>query len=238
MLDILGKSKEPKLIQKHIRKFFEGIQTLVIKNKETEDGLVTTGGISHDGEILPFVKLISLKGRVEHWMESILIGMRNGLQCALHDCIYDKKGNKQKDEWVKKWQGQVTITAGCIAFTKNCSNILESIKKGTENRSLRTIKKKLNRYIHCLSNLVCDSQMGKINHSKTVALITLEIYHRDVLEKLIKCKCKSVQDFAWLSQLRFGFNNTGKCFVKQMNFTIAYNYEYQGNNGRLVGKST
>ena len=63
--------------------------------------------------------------------------------------------------------------------------------------------------------------MGKVNHSKTVALITSEIYHRDVLETFIKGKCKSVHDFIWLSQLCFGFNNTGKCFVKQMNSGIS-----------------
>ena len=38
-----------------------------------------------------------------------------------------------------------------------------------------------------------------------VALITMEIHNRDVIERMVKANCNSVSDFEWLSQLRFVF---------------------------------
>jgi dynein heavy chain, axonemal len=44
--------------------------------------------------------------------------------------------------------------------------------------------------------------LSKIERNKVVALITMEIHNRDVMERMIKAGCASVQDFEWLSQLR------------------------------------
>ena len=66
----------------------------------------------------------------------------------------------------------------------------------------------------------------------------MEIYSRDVMERMIKAGSSNVQDFEWMSQLRFYFNadegEYGLAVVKQVNATLEYSYEYQGNNGRLV----
>jgi dynein heavy chain len=81
-------------------------------------------------------------------------------------------------------------------------------------------------------------QLSVIERSKLVALITMEIHNRDVMDRMIRASCSSVQDFEWLSQLRFIFAKDqgpyGLCSVRQTNSTLEYSYEYQGNNGRLV----
>ena len=54
----------------------------------------------------------------------------------------------------------------------------------------------------------------------------------------MKNGCVDPQSFLWLSQLRFVFNADdgpyGTCRVQQINHTLPYLYEYQGNHGRLV----
>jgi dynein heavy chain len=70
---------------------------------------------------------------------------------------------------------------------------------------------------------------------QVVALITLEVHARDVIDRLIKAGTTSVLDFQWVSQLRFYWTaDQGGCIVKQVLSTFQYGYEYQGNNGRLV----
>ena len=66
----------------------------------------------------------------------------------------------------------------------------------------------------------------------------MELHSRDVMERMIKAGCASVQDFEWICQLRLVIEKDdgqyGLCWVKQLNCILEYSYEYQGNNGRLV----
>lgn len=50
-----------------------------------------------------------------------------------------------------------------------------------------------------------------------VALITIEVHARDVIEKLAKSGCSSTNDFEWVSQLRFYWDREqAGCVVKQV----------------------
>lgn len=130
------------------------------------------------------------------------------------------------------------ITSGAIAWTLGCTKALHSIESGKNKHALRMLKKKQKKYLKKLTELVRDPNLNNINRSKTVALITMEIHNRDVIERLIKRDCNDPQSFTWLSQLRFNFDvhdgQYGECKVQQTNCTLPYSYEYQGNNGRLV----
>ena len=44
--------------------------------------------------------------------------------------------------------------------------------------------------------------LTKIQRQKIVALVTIEVHARDVIEKMIKSGCGDVTAFEWLSQLR------------------------------------
>merc|ERR1719361_174792 len=51
-------------------------------------------------------------------------------------------------------------------------------------------------------------------------------------------KCTNANAFEWTSQLRFEYvkedGEVGKAYALQTNSRFNYEYEYQGNNGRLV----
>ena len=50
-----------------------------------------------------------------------------------------------------------------------------------------------------------------------VSLITIEVHARDVIEKLGKSNCTSTNDFEWVSQLRFYWDQElNDCVVKQV----------------------
>ena len=82
------------------------------------------------------------------------------------------------------------------------------------------------------------STKDKVQRKKLVALITVEVHSRDVLDKLAKVPNIDDNAFEWLMQLRFYWEKeqgpTGDCVVRQTNTKFTYGYEYLGNSGRLV----
>ena len=56
---------------------------------------------------------------------------------------------------------------------------------------------------------------------QVVALITIEVHARDVIEKLGKVGCTNPNDFEWVSQLRFYWDkDQHDCLVKQVGITL------------------
>jgi len=107
LLEILGKSKDPLEVQKHIKKCFEGVHTMIIDEKQKGSSVISTSGVmASDKEALYFSEKVKLEGPVEIWLETILKAMRLGVKISLHGAICDNKG-KKKEERVNKWQGQV-----------------------------------------------------------------------------------------------------------------------------------
>lgn len=77
--------------------------------------------------------------------------------------------------------------------------------------------------------------LPKMVRAKVVALVTIEVHARDVIEKLIKASVNDVTAFEWLMQLRVYWDKEiDDCVVRQTNTQFQYGYEYLGNSGRLV----
>ena len=61
------------------------------------------------------------------------------------------------------------------------------------------------------------------------------MHARDVVAQLAEAKVTDVNDFAWLSQLRYYYSNPIEgLMVKMINSVQHYGYEYLGNSARLV----
>ena len=68
-----------------------------------------------------------------------------------------------------------------------------------------------------------------------MALVTIEVHGRDVIDLLIKRGEFDISSFAWLQQLRLYWDRTiDDCIVRQTNTQFQYGYEYLGNSGRLA----
>ncbi|CAM9519888.1 unnamed protein product [Discosporangium mesarthrocarpum] len=193
-----------------------------------------SGLTSPDGENVELASNLIIDGAVELWLVALELAMQVALQKLLAASLQAYKGKKEK--WVKEYQGQLLISTGAIQWTTDCSKALNSLSSGNKS-ALKALKKKQVGYLNKMSDMV-RGQLTKIERNKLVALITMEIHNRDVMERMIKAGCSSTQDFEWLSQLRFVFNREegqyGICIVRQTNCQLEYSYEYQGNNGRLV----
>ncbi|XP_044001574.1 dynein axonemal heavy chain 1-like [Aphidius gifuensis] len=69
------------------------------------------------------------------------------------------------------------------------------------------------------------------------ALIIIEVHARDVVELLKNKNVSTINDFNWISQLRYYWINEETNYnikIRVVNAEFPYGYEYLGNNGRLV----
>lgn len=232
LLEMIGHASHPNHIQKYIKKCFEGIHTLLLERNENQKCTIT-GGKAKDEETLIFANPITVEGSVDKWMNSVLFEMNSCLKNMLHECYVDLKTTKQ-NKWVPKWQGQLLITSGTLAWTNRCERALDLMSKKNEKNSLRSVRKRQITFLRRLTEMVQSINIDSTNRTKIVALITTELHNRDVIERVLHSGCQDTKDFVWSSQLRFYLDSGGGCISKQNNHSIPFGYEYQGNNGRLV----
>ncbi|NXW28891.1 DYH3 protein, partial [Phaetusa simplex] len=222
LLEILSETKDPLRVQPHLKKCFEGISKLEF----TED-LEIVGMISSEKEIVPFIDKIypaNAKGMVEKWLlqveEMMLASVRQVLQDGIRGYI-----KVPRKAWVLQWPGQVVICVSSIYWTEEVS---EAIRKGT----LMDFLEKSNLQIGDIVELV----RGKLSTGARLtlgALTVIDVHARDAVAKLVEDKITDLNDFQWISQLRYYWEEKD-VIVRMITTEAKYGYEYLGNSLRLV----
>uniref|UniRef100_G1NZY7 Dynein axonemal heavy chain 2 n=1 Tax=Myotis lucifugus TaxID=59463 RepID=G1NZY7_MYOLU len=236
LLEILGQSRNPEAVQPHLKKCFDNIKLLRMqKVGGPSSKWEAVGMFSGDGEYIDFLHSVILDGPVESWLGDVERTMRVTLRDLLRNCrLALKKFLNKRDKWVKDWAGQMVIAASQIQWTADVAKCLQTAKERGDKKILKVMKKKqvsiLNKYSEAIRG-----NLTKIMRLKIVALVTIEVHARDVLEKLYKSGLMDVNAFEWLSQLRFYWEkDLDDCIIRQTNTQFQYGYEYLGNSGRLV----
>ena len=238
LLEILGQSKEPNLVQPHLKKCFEAIKSIKLEapGKDGRRNYEAFGMNSPDGEYVSFTSQLVIDGPVERWLLEAESLMRLSLKKILSQTLAGQKGTK-REKWVNDFPGQLLITAGQILWTTECEKGLLECEKGNK-AAMRLVKKKQVSLLNKYAEMVRSSSLVKLNRNKVVAIITIEVHARDVIDKMIKEGTSSMSEFLWMSQLRFYWEKDtvsgDDCVIKQTQSQFNFGYEYQGNNGRLV----
>uniref|UniRef100_A0A803XM02 Dynein axonemal heavy chain 3 n=1 Tax=Meleagris gallopavo TaxID=9103 RepID=A0A803XM02_MELGA len=217
LLEILSETKDPLRVQPHLKKCFEGIAQL-----EFTKNLEILGMISSEKEIVPFIdKIYPTNGMVEKWLlqveEMMLASVRQVLQDGIEGYI-----KVPRKAWVLQWPGQVVICVSSIYWTEAVS---EAIRKGT----LQV------RFSSQIGDIV-DLVRGKLPSGARLtlgALTVIDVHARDVVEKLVEDKITDLNDFQWISQLRYYWEGED-VIVRMITTEVKYGYEYLGNSSRLV----
>ncbi|XP_064181287.1 dynein axonemal heavy chain 2 [Anguilla rostrata] len=235
LLEILGQARNPEAVQPHLKKCFDNIKSLRISKMGISSKSEANGMFSSDGEFVDFTHTVLLEGPVEAWLCDIEHTMRFTLKDCLRNCRMGlRKMTGKRDKWVRDWPGQMLITASQIQWTTDVTKSLMIGKERADKTALKSMKKKqvsmLRRYSEAIRG-----NLSKILRLKIVALVTVEVHNRDVIDKLAKAGCCDVSSFDWLSQLRLYWDkDVDDCIIRQTNTRFLYGYEYLGNSGRLV----
>uniref|UniRef100_A0A7E4URM5 Cytoplasmic dynein 2 heavy chain 1 n=1 Tax=Panagrellus redivivus TaxID=6233 RepID=A0A7E4URM5_PANRE len=214
LLEILGQSTNPTVIQAHLRKLFQGIDKVIFgQNNETIQVMV-----SAEGEQVRLAKAVRVVPQVEQWLAELTTEMRSSLKKLVTDCL------KEDTLDPSKYPSQVLCLAEEIRFCRDVEQILES------RGSLAEFKTTLLTQLNTMTATVVEDRVLRL---KLKALILDLIHHIGVVDQLINAKDVNKKSWTWQKQLRFYLEN-GTVIIRMSNAEFAYSFEYQGNVAKLV----
>uniref|UniRef100_A0A8W4FGK9 Dynein axonemal heavy chain 3 n=1 Tax=Sus scrofa TaxID=9823 RepID=A0A8W4FGK9_PIG len=206
LLEILSETKDPLRVQPHLKKCFEGIAKL-----EFTYNLEIVGMISSEKEVVPFKqKIYPAQAKV------------TPLTLFLFFSFFFLV---PRNQWVLQWPGQVVICVSSIFWTQEVSQALVE-------KTLPDFLKKSNDQIAQIVQLV----RGKLSSGARLtlgALTVIDVHARDVVAKLSEDNVCDLNDFQWISQLRY-YWEAKDVWVQMITTEALYGYEYLGNSPRLV----
>ncbi|XP_076627799.1 dynein axonemal heavy chain 1 [Colletes latitarsis] len=221
LLEILAQAKNVHAVQPHLRKCFEAIQEV-----RFEDDLQITRMYSAEGEEVIFRPPMYPLRSVEYWIGDLEMVMRNTIREIIQEALSVIDSIPRK-EWVYMWPGQVTLCCGQTYWTAHVENgILKNKLRAYFDVGILT-------QLDDLRELVRGPQT-EIQRLMLEAVITIEVHARDVLHTLVEQRVSNVNDFDWISQLRYYWVDDSELKVRAVNAEFPYGYEYLGNTGRLV----
>lgn len=222
LLSILSDTKDPTLVQHHLRKVYENMDRLEFREDHTIHSMYSV-----EGEQVQFVKPINPKDKnVEWWMGEVETMMKLSVRQALKISI-DDYTTTPRNQWVLKHPGQCILNGSQVHWTKE---VEDAIKKGVDG---------VKEYWISLEEQLMETVKlvrGELTKQQSItlgALIVIDVHAKDVIDRLVQNKVDSIEDFDWISQLRYYWED-GDCFVKCIQTRFPYGYEYLGNTPRLV----
>ncbi|ORZ39485.1 dynein heavy chain and region D6 of dynein motor-domain-containing protein [Catenaria anguillulae PL171] len=225
LLEILAETKDPTRVQPHLKKCFEGISSLTFHDDQRI--IAMCSGEGEKVRLKEVVEPAQAKGAVEKW----LLQVERVMQSSIHEQIgkaLKAYTETPRERWVLEWPGQVVICVGQIFWTKE---VQEAIQAGGPS-GLLTYKQTCVKQLEKIAELV-RGDLTTMARFTLSALIVIDVHARDVVGQLAEAGITSIQDFEWLSQLRYYWEQSD-VQVKMINATMKYGYEYLGNSGRLV----
>ena len=153
--------------------------------------------------------------------------MVQSVHVVVEKCISDH-GKRPRTQWVISWPGQAVLNGDMFNWTEESEAALK--KSGVVG--LQNYHEKLNKQMEEIVNLV-RGNLDKLSRCTLQAMIVMDVHNKDVIKSLVGQNIEDINDFMWLSQLRYYWENNDS-IVRIINATLDYNYEYLGNSSRLV----
>ncbi|XP_018331814.1 dynein heavy chain 1, axonemal-like [Agrilus planipennis] len=219
LLEILSQARNPLAVQPHLRKCFENIARLTF-----EADLKITQMFSAEDECVDLDPPLYPEGGVEIWLVVVENSMKNTLRTTFGKSLEDLY-KKDRKSWVLLWPGQIVIACCQTYWT---TGVEAGIAEGRLARFFDIMLDNLDQ----LRQLVRGT-LTYLHREIICALIVIEVHARDVTQSLVTSKVSNVNDFDWISQLRYYWIEQ-EVKVRAVNAEFQYGYEYLGNSGRLV----
>lgn len=217
LLEILGQSQNPDVIQAHLKKLFQAL----FKVQFDKDKSSITHFCSNAGEVVQLVKPVKTTLKVEEWLTSLATQHRKTLAKQLTDCL---KSPTVED--YDAFSSQILCLAENVKFS-------DRVEDAIVNSSLSELNEQLLEMLQQYTSFDLTTQ--PIINLKIKSLVLDLIHNRDVVDQLKKARVRDLTDWPWQKQLRYYLDEkTQLTLIKMSNACFDYTYEYQGNSGKLV----
>ncbi|XP_025088458.1 cytoplasmic dynein 2 heavy chain 1-like isoform X3 [Pomacea canaliculata] len=225
LLEILGQSTNPTVIQSHLKKLFAGIHSVEFDG----DNQHIMAMKSLDGEVVLLKHKVKIVQEVEVWLGKLAEEMKVTLRELLKDCLKDAKSSRGGLD-PNRYPSQILCLAEGIRFSENCE---EAIKKGRLRELFSEVEGQLDFYTNVDLGGATEVE-AVVLELKLKALILDTIHSMDVVQQLMEANIRATTQWQWQKQLRYYLDKDGLCRMRMVDAEFDYTYEYQGNAQKLV----
>ncbi|XP_044894140.1 cytoplasmic dynein 2 heavy chain 1 isoform X9 [Felis catus] len=229
LLEILGQSTSPSVIQSHLRKLFAGINSVCFD----EESKHITAMKSLEGEVVPFKNKVLISNNVETWLNGLAMEMKQTLKQLLAECVTAARSPPGVVD-PSLFPSQILCLAEQIKFTEDVENAIQ-------DHSLHQIETQLVTKLEHYTSIDTSSEdpggtESGILELKLKALILDIIHNIDVVKHLNQVQVHTTEDWAWKKQVRFYMKSDHTCYIQMVDCELQYTYEYQGIDVKSMGR--
>lgn len=184
-----------------------------------------TAMFSGEKECIQFFGPVDPKEKgVEFWMGELEQMMYDTIRHVLKKSI-DHYAEVDRNAWILEHCGQCVLNGSQVHWTTEVEDALNKNElpeycTQLETQLLKTVE-------------LVRQRLTKLQSITMGALITIDVHAKDVIKTLVAEKVNNVAAFEWISQLRYYWEKND-CYVKCVQTSFPYGYEYLGNTFRLV----
>lgn len=227
LLMLLAQTKDPRAVQVHMDKCFEGIARVKFSDADEVYGMISAEGEQVELKSKIDVNAGDKKGNVEKWMLEIETVMRKTLRKLVSESLAEYYVTKRVD-WTGNWPGQIVLAVDQIDWTTGVEKAL------TKENGLQNYWQTLQDQIEDVVQLV-RGDLAPGFRITIKAMVVIDVHARDVVTLLMQNKVQTANDFDWASQLRYYWTEKDlNLEVAMVTARIPYGFEYLGNSLRLV----
>ncbi|KAF5224389.1 Cytoplasmic dynein 2 heavy chain (DYNC2H1) [Trypanosoma cruzi] len=217
LLEVLAQSRNPLVIQSHLKKLFMGIHGVRFDTQKEHILQIH----SLEGETVQLEEPVRITDEVEEWLSKLDVAMKDTLRVHLVRCL------EKLD--IGAYATQILCTAGMIDFTKKTEGAIRESKVS----GLLKLKANLQSQLRDLT-IYTGGSSDLVVVLKLKSLIMDLIHNIEVVDILIRNGVEKETDWLWRKQLRYYLDHNNNCVLRMVDAEFNYSYEYQGNAPKLV----
>ncbi|XP_048259760.1 cytoplasmic dynein 1 heavy chain 1-like isoform X2 [Haliotis rufescens] len=242
LLEIIGNSKNIPRLQKHFKKMFAGVASIILNDDDSQ----VIGLTSKEGEDVVFVTPVSIAAhpKINEWLtlteKEMRVTLAKNLAASVGDVSAFKSGKIDPEkylQWADKYQAQLIVLSAQISWSESVENALQTASK-TDIGPVKEVLANVESTLNVLADCVLYEQ-PPVRRKKLESLITELVHQRDITRMLVKHNVSSPKSFDWLCQMRFYFDPKNSDVLQQLSIQMAnakfnYGFEYLGVQDKLV----